>query len=297
MLNPYFLSLELLVLVLFGLCLRHAWRQGWLKVWELLAGVIYGLLLERATIQQLQAYEYGQFLFMVGELPLAVGVAWGTIIYSVRLFSDASSLPLWLRPVLDGLLALNIDLAMDAVAIRLGMWDWGMGFRSQYFGVPYANFWAWFWVVFSFSFGIRLLSYRAGRLRRWLAPLGAIFIGMVGVTGTNHFITDIVSPDGYLPTILIALGGAVWVVLWSRPRFYLRSTDSLTFWVPAGYHFYFLVAGLLSGALLRSPVLLLVSLAMALLALYWHRATLGQIWGKCRKILGLDQRPYRQANP
>ncbi|MCK4897217.1 MAG: carotenoid biosynthesis protein, partial [Anaerolineales bacterium] len=152
MLNPYFLSLELLVLVLFGLCLRHAWRQGWLKVWELLAGVIYGLLLERATIQQLGAYEYGQFLFMVGELPLAVGVAWGTIIYSVRLFSDASSLPLWLRPVLDGLLALNIDLAMDAVAIRLGMWDWGMGFRNQYFGVPYANFWAWFWVVFSFSF-------------------------------------------------------------------------------------------------------------------------------------------------
>ena len=96
--NPYFLGLEILVFLLFGLCLRHAWRQGALNVWQLAAGVIYGLLLEWATIQQLQAYRYGQFHFMIGELPLAVGVAWGTIIYSVHLFSEASNLPLWLRP-------------------------------------------------------------------------------------------------------------------------------------------------------------------------------------------------------
>jgi len=297
MVNPYFLGLELLVMVLFGLCIRHAWRQGGLKVWELLAGVIYGLLLEWATIQQLRAYEYGQFVFMAGELPLAVGVAWGTIIYSVRLFSDASSLPLWLRPALDGLLALNIDLAMDAVAIRLGMWDWGMGTRSQYFGVPYANFWAWFWVVFSFSFGLRLLSYQAGRLRRWLAPLGAILIGLVGVTGTNHFITGIVSPDGYLPTILIALGCAVWVVLWSRPKLSIRPVDPLTFWVPTGFHAYFMMAGLFSGVLLGSPILLLVSLGMLLLALHLHRSTLTPILCNTRKTLGLDRHFYRQSNP
>lgn len=297
MLNPYFLSLELLVLVLFALCMRHAWRQGGLKIWELLAGVIYGLLLERATIQQLAAYEYGHFTIMVGELPLAVGVAWGTIIYSLRLFSDASSLHLWLRPVLDGLLALNIDLAMDAVAIRLGMWDWGMGLGFQYFGVPYANFWAWFWVVFSFSFGLRVLSYQAGRLRRWLAPLGAILIGLVGVTGTNHFITNVVSPDGYLPTILIALGGALWVVLWSRPRLSIREVDSLTFWVPTGFHAYFLLAGLTSGVLTHSPVLLAVSLGMALLALYLHRSTLTALLGTYGKILKLDWRPYRQSKP
>ena len=64
---------------------------------------------------------------------------------------------------------------MDAVAIRLGMWDWGLGFTQQYFGVPYVNFWAWFWVVFSFSLGLRLLGHASSQIvRRW-APLGALF--------------------------------------------------------------------------------------------------------------------------
>ena len=31
---------------------------------------------------------------------------------------------------------------MDALAIRLGFWDWGGGLEVGYFGVPYANFWA-----------------------------------------------------------------------------------------------------------------------------------------------------------
>jgi hypothetical protein len=272
--NPYFISLEIVVALLFGICLRHAWRRGEVRVWELLAGVVYGLLLERATIQQLNAYQYGRFTLMVFDVPLMVGVGWGTIIYAVRTFSDSTDLPLWVRPVLDGLLALNIDLAMDAVAIRLGMWDWGLGFQRQYFGVPYANFWAWFWVVFSFSFGLRILKYSAGTLRNWFAPLGAIFIGMVGVTGTNDFITGVVSLEWYLPTILIAIGGAIWIVIWSRPRFYVRPVDPLVFWVPFGFHLYFLAAGLWTGVILEPSFLLFISLAMLSLATYLHRGSL-----------------------
>ena len=82
------------------------------------------MLLEWATIQQLSAYEYGHFLVMLGPVPVVVGVAWGTIIYGVRSFSDKTNLPEWARPVLDALMALNIDLSLDATAIRLGMWDW-----------------------------------------------------------------------------------------------------------------------------------------------------------------------------
>ena len=143
--NPYFMILELITYALLAVCARHAWQRGGHVVWQLAAGVVFGVLLELGTIQQLHVYHYGRFLVMAGEVPLSVGVAWGCIIYSVRLFSDASSLPLAARPIFDGLLALNIDLSMDAIAIRLGMWDWGQGFQAGYFGVPYANFWAWFW--------------------------------------------------------------------------------------------------------------------------------------------------------
>lgn len=63
---------------------------------------------------------------MVLYVPLCIGVAWKSrIIYSAMEFSDASSLPYWLRPILDGLLALNIDLALDAIAIRFGFWGLG----------------------------------------------------------------------------------------------------------------------------------------------------------------------------
>lgn len=272
--NLYFLILELMVLALFGLCLRHAWRGGPHVAWQLLAGVIFGVILEWATIQQLHAYRYGRFLVMLGEVPVVVGVAWGCIIYSVRLFSDASSLPEWARPVLDGLLALNIDLSMDAIAIRLGMWDWGGGLQSGYFGVPYANFWAWFWVVFSFSFGLRLFTYRANWAARWLGPLGAIFIGLVGVVGTNALIAFVVPRGGYLLTIAVLFAGMTALVLSLRPRFSVRPAPALVFWVPFGFHAYFLLAGLISGVILRPPFLLGVSLVMLALALYWHRASI-----------------------
>jgi hypothetical protein len=117
--SPYLIGLEAVMLALFLVCLRHAVRDGAPAVNLLVAGVLFGLLLEWATIQQLQAYSYGRYLAMLGDVPLAIGVGWGTIIYGARLFSDRTSLPAWARPVLDGLLALNVDLAMDATAIPL----------------------------------------------------------------------------------------------------------------------------------------------------------------------------------
>lgn len=52
-------------------------------------------------------------------------------------FSDRIKLPEPVRPALDALLGLNIDLALDAIVIRLGMWTWGViGINDQWFGVP-----------------------------------------------------------------------------------------------------------------------------------------------------------------
>ncbi len=272
--NLYFLAFELLVFVLFLTSLLNAWHRGSWVVWRLLAGVLFGLLLEWATIQQLNAYEYGHFLVMLGPVPVVIGVAWGTIIYSVCAFSDSTNLPEWARPVLDGLLALNIDLSMDAIAIRLGMWDWGNGLYYQYFGVPYNNFWAWFWVVFSFSFSLRLLSRLPGFWGRWLSPAGAIICGTAGVLITNRLITSIPIELVHYSVIIAVLGGALLLVLALRPKISAQFQGAFIFLVPLGFHAYFLIAGLISGAILDPPFLLIASTIMCMIALGLHREAL-----------------------
>lgn len=250
--------------------------------WQLLAGVFFGLLLEWATIQQLDAYEYGRFLVMLGPVPVVVGVAWGTIIYSVRSFSEKTNLPEWARPVLDALMALNIDLSIDAIAIRLGMWDWGKGFDHQYFGVPYNNFWAWFWVVFSFSASLRLLSKLPGFWGRWLSPAGAIICGTTGVLITNELITNIPNDLIHYATIIAVLGGALLLILALSPEISTRSQAALVFLVPLGFHAYFLIAGLVSGTILDPPFLLMVSIVMSIIALWLHRDALNY-WYRSNK--------------
>ncbi len=271
--NAYFILFELIIYIQFTLCLVHAWKHGTGNVLKLLAGGAFGVLLELATIRQLNAYGYGRFMVMVLDVPLCIGLAWGAIIYAVSEFSDASSLPYWARPILDGLLALNIDLALDAVAIRLGFWDWGQGLQFEYFGVPFANFWAWFWVVFSFSLGYRLLAYRADWTSTWISPFLALFVGLVGVLSTNALITFVVPYDFYMLSVGLVLVSAIVLVLSLRPHFNLRRVAALAFWVPFLSHAYLLVAGLVSGAILNPPVLLIVSIIMFVIALYLHWPT------------------------
>ncbi len=270
----YIISFEIVVLVLFFLCLRHAWRTGSEAVLRLIASVLFGVLLELATIWQLKAYSYGTFLVMLSDVPLAIGVGWGVIMYSAKLFSDATNLPEWTRPILDGILALNIDLAMDAIAIRLGMWDWGQGLEFQYFGVPYANFWAWFWVVFSFSASVRWLTSKAKGFWRWLAPFGAILFGLIAVIGTNAFIVYIVPHQFYELTIGITLSSALFLIFWHKPKIAYDPVPPEAFWVPFGFHANYLVVGLLSGYILDPPILLVVSLIMFSLSLTIHFSTL-----------------------
>ena len=275
--NAYFILFELIIYIQFTLCLRHAWKYGTGNVLKLLAGGAFGVLLELATIRQLNAYEYGRFMVMVLDVPLCIGLAWGAIIYAVSEFSDASSLPYWARPILDGLLALNIDLALDAVAIRLGFWDWGQGLHFEYFGVPFANFWAWFWVVFSFSLGYRLLAHRADWIVTWISPMMALVVGLVGVVSTNSLITFVVPYDFYMLSVGLVLVSALIIVLTLRPRFNLRPVAALAFWVPFLSHAYLLIAGLVSGVVLSPPVLLAVSIFMFAVALYLHWPTVRHV--------------------
>jgi len=271
--NIYFILYEITLFLQLAICLPHAWKHGPGNVLKLLMGILFGVLLELATIRQLNAYEYGQFLVMILDVPLGIGIAWGCIVYSCMEFSDATSLPYWARPILDAFLALNIDLSLDAVAVRFGFWDWGRGLGFQYFGVPYANFWAWFWVVFSFSLGYRLFARRTGWVRTWVAPFSGLVLGLLGVLGTNALIVFGIAPENRNAVILVTLTSALIIILVLRPKFHLEPVPSLTFWVPFTTHMYVLIAGLISGLILDPPFLLLVGLLMTILALYLHLPT------------------------
>ena len=274
--NIYLILFEFIIYVQLALCLFHAQKQGTAQLLRLFAGILYGILLELATIRQLNAYQYGEFLIMVLDVPLCIGIAWGCILYSAMEFSDASSIPYWARPILDGLLALNIDLALDAVAIRLGFWDWGQGLKFQYFGVPYANFWAWFWVVFSFSLGYRLLAHREDWIIKWISPLMALIVGLAGVLGTNVMIAFEVPFEDHRLFVTVSLALALILVITMRPQFYLEPVPALVFWIPFLTHAYLLTAGLISGVILNPPFLLLIGVAMIAVAFYLHWPTVQQ---------------------
>ncbi len=278
--NTYFILFELIIYLQFILCLRHAWTHRPANVLRLLFGAAFGVMLELATIRQLNAYTYGRFMLMVLDVPLCIGVAWGAIIYSVMEFSDSTDLPVWARPVLDGLLALNIDLALDAVAIRLGFWNWGQGLSFQYFGVPFANFWAWFWVVTSFSMGYRLLAHRKDWVGAYLSAPLALIVGLAGVLSTNSLMAYAIPFVYHALTVALVLGGFLYFMFLMKPRFYLHPVPALVFWVPFLSHAYLLAAGLVSGVILDPPFLLLVSLVMLGIALTLHRSTLQEIFAR-----------------
>ncbi len=270
--TTYFLLFEIVIYIQFAVCLQHAWKQGTAKVLRLFAGIVYGVLLELATIRQLDAYHYGRFLIMILDVPLCIGVAWSCVIYSSMEFSDASSIPYWARPILDGLLALNIDLALDAVAIRLGFWNWGQGLKFQYFGVPYANFWAWFWVVFSFSLGYRLLAHREDWIVRWISPWVALLVGLAGVLGTNIIIAFEIPFQDHRLFVLVTFVLALMLIATMRPRFY--NPPMLVFWIPFLTHAYVLTAGLVSGVIFDPPFLFWMGVLMIAIALYLHRPSI-----------------------
>ena len=134
--------------------LWSAWKKGRFWLLTLLTGIVYGVILEILNMSIFHTYTYGDFLVMLpGDLPLIVGVSWGMIIYAAMLTSTALGVVWWIRPFMDALLALMIDLALDPVAANQGlcMWIWSPEEKPFLFGVPPDNYFGWFFVAFGFS--------------------------------------------------------------------------------------------------------------------------------------------------
>ncbi len=272
--NPYFLIFECLAYLLFAGCVWRASRQGRFQALELLWAGLYGFLLEWLTIKQLHAYHYGQFLIMIDGAPLAIGLSWAVVIYSSMGFSSRLQLSEPARPILDALLALNIDVALDVIAIRLGMWTWnGVALDQQWFGVPWANFLAWFVVVWSFSGFIRALRpWRQYRWRRWLYTPSAMLLSLfvlAASSGLYRFMADNIGGGALTPWLLIA--GSLLIVLNARHGAGTAELPEPTLILtPIAFHTYALLAGISSGIFARQPVLAVIGGTMLTVGLAIH---------------------------
>ena len=281
---------ETCMYVLFVLCLWHALRRGIKEVSYLLAGVLFGLLLEYIDVISNQGYVYGKFIVMFGKPPMGIpfwiGVGWGCIMYTARLFTDTFKLPLWAGACLDALLALSIDISMDVVAYRLHMWTWDYSdsnanpLTAQWFGVPYGNFSGWLYVVFFYSSISRLLerwllkNKQAINLKLAVIPLIAVLLSQVALWVTMVNIGDVLRSvglkDGTKLLLTLLILAFVIVFSWRKKKRTEPSMPLVAWLVPVWFHLYFFAWLFIGGFYKESALMVVASAASLLLGIFVH---------------------------
>jgi hypothetical protein len=157
--NPLFVVLELGATVFFIIAAALALRRGRLPFLELVSAAAFGLLLEEGDQLIFETYEYSpDFILAIDRAPIVIGLSWALIIAGAMRITDALGVRRRYAPVVDSVLALMLDLAFDAVAIRMGLWTWReVGLTDGWFGVPAGNFYSWLFVTLGFSLITRFL--------------------------------------------------------------------------------------------------------------------------------------------
>jgi hypothetical protein len=277
--NPVLLLLEIGAAVLFVIAAWLALRRGRLPFLELVSAAGFGLLLEQANQVLYETYEYSpDFVLVLDRSPIAIGLTWALIIAGAMRITDALGVRARYAPVVDSLLAIMLDLAFDAVAIRMGLWTWReLGPEAGWFGVPAGNFYSWLFVTLGFTLFTRWIREAAHRRRalEWLQLLVPIpaFAVLTAAIGAFAFVKPMVdpAPGGGLGMFWIVLGAFAAVGAWAiwgpdraRPDGAGEAILDLrlAFATRLAIHAVFLAALLWLGLATSAPVLLAVALLM-----------------------------------
>lgn len=285
---------EFCMYILFILCFINAFKRGLSHMCYLLGGLLFGLLLEYINVISNMGYVYGKFLIMFGkaplDIPLWIGIGWSIIMYTSRLFTDSFRLPLWTSVALDTLLAINIDLSMDTVAYRLHMWHWNWSntgsnpLTSDWFGIPYGNFFGWLMVVFFYSSTYRLLERafvaqtKRMLLKTILVPVGsvafsqiALYIMLVyvdaflyeqfGISSMHRVVSFLI--------ILLLIAGIGWI---KKKPIRHTSIPLVCFLVPLWFHLFFFTWLFIGKFYLETPWLLFTACINLVLGVSVHPA-------------------------
>lgn len=274
---------ELCVYILFVICIINSVRQNYRHMGFMLGGVIFGLLLEFVDVYFLNGYTYGQFIVMLGrsplDIPLWIGVGWGIIMYSSRLFTDRLGLPIFAATAFDALLALNIDGTLDVTAYRLHMWDWGWSashqnpLTSQWFGISWNNYFGWLVVIFTYSGFSRLFS-------KWkikiLIPLTAIVFSEIILYSLFNNINIWLYDQFGIRSLHLFVGLLLILIIlilygWRKRRPVKQALLTFPSWiVPAWFHIYFSIWFFLSGFSQENKWMTIFALTNLLLSIALH---------------------------
>lgn len=286
--NPTYVAIELGASAFFIVAAWLALRRGRLPFLELVTAAAFGLLLEQGDQLIFQTYHYSpDFALAIDRAPVAIGLTWALIIAGAMRITDALGVRRRYAPVVDSVLAIMLDLAFDAVAIRMGLWTWrDVGLENGWFGVPFGNFYSWLFVTFAFSILTRWLRDAAqGRAPREVLqllvpiPAFAILIASIVPFATVLPVID-PSPGGggliFAATFAVFLAIAGWGVFGpdrGRPNgaSFAILDLRLAFATRIAIHLLFLAALVYLGLATAEPLILAAALVMlaAELPLAW----------------------------
>ena len=217
--HPDYLLLEISATAFFIGAAVAALRRGRLPFFELISAATFGILLEELDQLIFQTYHYNPaWTLEIDRAPVVIGLTWALIIAGAMRITDALGVRRRYAPVVDSLLAIMLDLAFDAIAIRMGLWTWrDIPLTDGWFGVPAGNFYSWLFVTLGFSLVTRQL--RDAAVRRpnleWLQLLVPIPAFVLLVTSIVPFavVKPFVDPSPGGGIVLFAVTLAAFVIV------------------------------------------------------------------------------------
>ena len=227
-------------------------------------------------------------------IPLAVLALEGLVLFSILRTADLLVSDRWSKPFLDALLAINLDAILDPVASAtrwcgpgpdrtadgLGLWEWFTGPQDMgyWFGIPVANYTAWFGSVLAFTMSARVVAHFLGKTRRhllWeafgaLAALAVLFVLSAGVILALDRILNVRYDFAWQMGVMIAIVViSLAVVLWGM-RSWKRNQplDPLPVLVQGSLYVFCLAAILFTDTLDAKRGLIWVALVTTALGMF-----------------------------
>ena len=209
----YFFELSIVIFFL-GSVILLLQKNEYRKLSTLIAGALFGVLLEFLHVYIGGSYGYSrEFILQVGNypanIPIVIGLAWGMLLQTSHEISDCYDFPIIIRTLFESFFVVSIDLFLDIVAVRLdgGFWTWkndvmNLSITSRaLFGVPWGNFYGWFFVIFYMSLSLHLIDKRQANDK--IVPL------------TIRVILSVILAESFLfgsLLLTIPLGELVWLI-------------------------------------------------------------------------------------